>query len=289
MSSKSTQPLNEAAKSLDAEREWESVEDTVDPSETNDVPMAIRLDFAVLLTANELASLRAPESPFGTLPDLPPILYAVWRTRTDLHKLFDLNTLAGFAGLWSWAIRDGRQEIDALRPSLSEASERLTASVSQPVSKGLTISFPWISAIIWCARTDLQETYPTEPDSMVGFLSWFLKQGVHEMRCGDLLPLDHVSVMSSVGEGTAPPPFTRYLEFIHDARPDLASAFDIGSFEGRKAFVKWFFDHGTSEYPTDPRILKHQTDIILKWGKTVRQGRARSHDSSQEISNSSPA
>ena len=62
---------------------------------------------------------------------------------------------------------------------------------------------------------------------------------------------------------------TLYLEFLHAARPDLASTFDLATFEGRRAFLKWFYDHGIAEIPTHPEIKARQTQILLDWGKAA--------------------
>ncbi len=160
------------------------------------VPMSVRLDFAVLLTEEERRALRTPDSPFGELPALPATLYAVWRTRIDLHNTFDLGTAAGYAGLWVWAIRDGRREIEALRAPLAEAGDQLAGPITSPATSGLPVSFPWIAAVLWCARPDLQQAYPPAPETMADFLAWFLEHGMIALRCGDLLPVDHAILLS---------------------------------------------------------------------------------------------
>lgn len=237
----------------------------------SDVPLAVRLDFAVLLTEAERAALQRPDSRFGSLPELPAMVYAAWRIRIDLHRSFDLSTADGYAGLWLWAIRDGRREIDALGAPIADARTSLAGAVERP-DGGLPVSFPWIAAMLWCARPDLQEAYPlADARSAAGYLGWFLRNGVLELRGADLLPGDHVSLLAGPGSGDAPPPLVRYLEFIHAARPDIQSAFDIETFEGRRGFLKWFFDHGATEFATHPDILARQTQVVLDWGNALKQ------------------
>ncbi|GHD49969.1 hypothetical protein GCM10017083_23010 [Thalassobaculum fulvum] len=268
------QSLSAVAQAVSEDRDPADNRDPLQPPATNDVPMAVRLDFAVLLTEEERLALRAPDSPFGRLPELPAALYAAWRIRIDLNRAFDLNTAAGYAGLWVWAIRDGRREIDVLRGPVAEAKDRLAETVAQPIATGLPVGLPWLAALLWCVRPDLQETFKPTPEAIAGYLGWFIRQGVFDLRCGDLLPADHVELLSGPGEASTPPPFTRYLEFTHAARPDLQATFDTGTFEGRRAFLKWFFDHGTQEFPTHPGILERQSQIVLEWGETLKRASA---------------
>lgn len=237
-----------------------------------EVPLSVRLDFAVLLTEEERSALRPPQSPFGTPPDLPPLLYAVWRIRTDVRRSYDLSTPAGYAGLLVWAIRDGRREIDALRAALAECRPALVGPVELPSGARIPVTFPWTAAVLWLDRADLQSTYPlSTAQSIQDLLTWFVRHGVFELRCGDLLPDDHVPLMCAVDRNDPSLPLTRYIQFIYEARADLRQAFNLAEFEGRRALLKWFFENGIQEYPTHPAILEHQEKVLHAWHQAQRQ------------------
>lgn len=269
------QPLSVSARAVREGGVSEAERETPAAPDTDDVPFAVRLDFAALLTETERTALPRPDSHFGRLPELPAMLYAAWRIRIDLNQAFDLRTVDGYAGLWLWAIRDGRREIDALKAPLAAAKSALADPVSPTNSGKLPVSLPWIAVLLWCSRPDLQQSYAmTDPQSRAGYLGWFLRHGVFELRCGDLLPDDHVALLAGPGDGSAKPPMTRYLEFTHAARPDIQSAFDIGTFDGRRSFIKWFFEHGVAEFPAHPSILSNQTRIVFEWGETLNRNAA---------------
>lgn len=237
----------------------------------DEIPLSVRLDFAVLLTEAERAELLPPESPFGRLPALPPMLYAVWRMRVDLYRSFDLGTAPGYAGLWLWAVRDGRREIDVLHETVAGVRSELSGPATLPGIGGLPASCPWIAALLWCSRPDLQETYPlSDARSAADYLSWFRRSGVFESRCGDLLPEDHLRLLSSIDPHDPSLPLTRYVEFAHASRADLREAFDITGFAGRRDLLKWFFADGAREFPTHPDLLALQSRLIFEWGERSR-------------------
>lgn len=249
------------------------------PPRTDNVPMAVRLDFAALLTAAEREATARPDSPFGLLPQLPAVVYAAWRIRIDLHRSFDLATAAGYAGLWMWAIRDGRREVETIAAAVMEARPVLTGAATVAAGARMPVSFPWIAALLWCTRPDLQDAYPvSDPLRTAAYLGWFLRNGIFEARCGDLLPADHVALLAGVEAGAAAPPLTRYFEFAHAARPDLLSAFDLGGFDGRRDYIKWFFRDGEMEFPSHPDILSRQAEIVFAWGQTLGAGPPASGD-----------
>jgi len=283
MTMTSIQPLSAIAH---AASEGRASGDDGEPSQVPaaaDVPMEVRLDFAALLTEAERHALPRPDGQFGQFPEIPAMLYAVWRIRIDLNRAFDLSTDTGQAGLWLWAIRDGRREIDVLRTALATARSTLVGSVSFSGDRRLPVSFPWVAAMLWCSRPDLQQSYPmTDAPSQAGYLGWFLRNGVFELRCGDLLPDDHVALLAGPGEVSVGPPLTRYLEFIHAVREDIRSMFDIDAFDGRRAFIKWFFEHGVTEFPTHPGVLESQTRIVFEWGNALKQAGA---GTSPEVAN----
>lgn len=267
------QPLSDVARAAAA---GEAVDDTRTGTgrapQPSDVAMATRLDFAVLLTEAERAALPRPDSPFGPLPELPAVLYAAWRIRIDLYRTFDISTAAGLAGLWCWAIADGRREIDVMAARIAEARGLLASPAPPPCDGRPPVGFPWSAALLWCARPDLQQAYPVAAaPGAAAYLGWFLRRGVCELRCGDLLPDDHVAILAAAGDGSAGPPLTRYLEFVHAFRDDLRATFDIAAFEGRRSLIKWFFDQGVREFPAHPSILSEQTRIVYAWGEALRQ------------------
>ncbi|MEQ9330058.1 hypothetical protein [Thalassobaculum sp.] len=267
-----TQSLSAVAQAVRENRD--PAEDVEYAPPDSSVPMAVRLDFAALLTQADREALPIPDSRFGPLPALPALVYAAWRIRMDLYASFDLRTTEGYAGLWVWAIRDGRREIDALGSAVADARPLVAGTVERMVD-GLPVSFPWCAALLWCTRPDLQEAYPlSDTQNAAGYLGWFLRNGLFDLHCCDLVPDDHVNLLSTIRQEPAPPPpLTLYLEFMHAARPDIASAFDLGTFESRRAFLKWFYDHGISEFPTHPEITARQTQILMDWGKAAKAER----------------
>lgn len=235
------------------------------------VPLAVQLDFVVLLTAAERAALVPPPSPFGTLPELPPELYAAWRLRGDLFRTFDLGQANGYAGLWMWMVRDGRREIDALGGVAERATGLLTAQVAFPGVEQMPVEFPWIAALLWLERPDLQSSFPFGTlDAMARYLGWFLRTGVFDGRCGDLLPAGHLRFLSAPGQSPVPPPMVRYLELLCGARPDLRERFDMASFDGRRDYVKWFFGPGIEAFPTDRGLREAQARLMFDWGANLR-------------------
>lgn len=266
------EPLSLSARAASEGRESGDDSDSPAAPVTDDVPIAVRLDFAALLTEAERTALPCPDSRFGRLPALPDLLYAAWRIRIDLNQAFDLSTADGYAGLWLWAIRDGRREIDTLRASLAAAKPALTEPVPPPENGRLPVCLPWIAILLWCSRPDLQQSYPmTDLQSQAGYLGWFLRDGVFQLRCGDMLPDDHVALLAGPGDRSTKPPLTRYLEFTYAARPDLQSAFDIDTFDGCRAYIKWFFENGVAEFPAHPSVLANQTRIVYEWGQAINR------------------
>lgn len=263
---------------LQAEVDRRAADGTANPAppagsdrQPDEIPLSVRLDFAVLLTEAEHAEVQPPESPFGRLPGLPPMLYAVWRMRVDLYRSFDLRTVPGYAGLWLWAVRDGRREIATLQETVAGARSELSGPAALPGIDGLPASCPWIAALLWCSRQDLQDTYPlSDARSAADYLSWFLRSGIFESRCGDLLPEDHLRLLSSIDPHDPSLPLTRYVAFAHAARADLREAFDIAGFAGRRDLLKWFFADGAREFPTHPDLLALQSRLIFEWGERAR-------------------
>ena len=234
--------------------------------EAGGVSISAIMDFAVLLTEAERKAVLPPVSPLGTPPALPKIIYAAWRVRADLYRSFDLRTLAGYAGIWQWALRDGRREIEDIRLAIDENRSKLIEPVQLPFDIKPPVSYPWIAGLLWCGRDDLRARYPlTDIKNVMDYLGWFTKTGIFELRCGDLVPDDHVAILATLAPASPMLPMTHYLHFVHEAREDLQSAFNLSDFDGRRAFLKWFFDNGVQEYPTSPEILAHQTKAIHEW------------------------
>ncbi|NQW09390.1 MAG: hypothetical protein HQ481_05845 [Alphaproteobacteria bacterium] len=241
------------------------------PPMSDEVPMSVRLDFAALLTQSEHAELHRPDSVLGALPVLPLPLYAIWRIRTDLNQAFDIAQSSGYAALWLWAIRDGRRELDVLWDVVAQARNDLLQPVVRVGGGKLPVSLPWIAGLLWCARPDVQQVRPLASDQDAAqYLGWFLRQGVFEARCGDLIPDDHVAVLAATEASTVPPALVRYLEFLHATRTDLQETFSLQDFNSRRDFLKWFYDQGLKEYPTHPDIAGRQTQIVYEWGEAAK-------------------
>lgn len=231
-----------------------------------DPGLAVQLDFVALLTQEERVAIGRPMTPFGQLPEFPVGLFALWRLRSDLSAAFDLKTAEGATGLWSWAVRDGRRELPLVSGLVEQAREALVAPVDTPSPDSLPVPFTWIAAITWLTRPDLQESFPMESDGKaVEYLAWFLRLGMFEVRCSDLLAPKQSALMAAASPSSSGLPIVNFLILLHSTRPDLQARFDLGTPEGRRDYVEWFCEAGCLEVPVAPAVLDAQRQAFTQW------------------------
>ncbi|MDG5497952.1 glycosyltransferase family 4 protein [Niveispirillum sp. BGYR6] len=126
----------------------------------------------------ELSAQDVPSVMTGSLV-VPHLAMLIWRSRSDLLGLFDVNRPEGAAGLLVWFYGCGLHEL-GLRELTSQED---LASLHQPVDgrHGGAIPLSRLMEVVWLARADLQAAIDiTQPAGVSEFIHWYLVHGLTE-------------------------------------------------------------------------------------------------------------
>ncbi|MDF2096155.1 glycosyltransferase [Aquibaculum arenosum] len=146
---------------------------------------------------------KADYEDLGEWPRLNGLIYAVWASRPDLQKVFQLQDPAGRQRLSDWFILHGLQELQ-LAPLLGD---RLLSQLNKPVPEshpamaGRQSGDPPLTRLmltVWERRNDVRRAFPMEtPAGYEDFLSWYYIIGAVELGHVPLIHKDRAAWLTA--------------------------------------------------------------------------------------------
>jgi hypothetical protein len=195
-------------------------------------------------TARGLEDFR-DEQPIAALlephPDLPVdemfpvsrLLYDAWLHAPRVSREYPLFTAEGRAKFFYWVLTEGFEQLE-VDPRLLPWGA-LLAPVAGAI--GGRFAVPPIVWLIWLSDKKLRRTAAFDSDRSYGNLLIELQRQIDKgKRPASLLPRDYWNT-TIVGEGDDAVNVAQYA--IWCSRPDLQSAFDIDTSDGRRGFITW--------------------------------------------------
>ncbi|OYQ31560.1 hypothetical protein CHU95_20680 [Niveispirillum lacus] len=136
----------------------------------------------------ELSAHPTPPLTAGSL-SVPPLALLIWRSRSDLSGIFDVNRPEGAAALLVWFYGCGLRELGLLE----FVGQEDLALLHQPADgrQGGAIALSKLMEVVWLARADLKAAIDiTQPAGASEFIRWYLVHGLVETGLIDVLDLD---------------------------------------------------------------------------------------------------
>lgn len=136
----------------------------------------------------ELSSHPTQPLTVGSLP-VPPLALLIWRSRSDLLGMFDINRPEGAAALLVWFYGCGLRELGLLELVKPED----LALLHQPADSrhGGAIALSRLMEVVWLARSDLKAAFDiTQPAGTSEFILWYLVYGLIETGLIDVIDVE---------------------------------------------------------------------------------------------------
>lgn len=182
---------------------------------------------------------------------IPAPLQWIWADRPDLQADHDISQTSGRIGLMRWWFKFGHLEYPRVTWRTCPSLRRLTGDGK--------LQLPLFLSLILQGRDDLQHLDTHSEAGWLSTLIWWEQSGFDEFSVPDWSLRNHFELRSLLAARSQGFDTTRqdppsaiglpYLAFqIHNARPDLQSAFPIHTRLGCEQFVAWWKAHGSLEY-----------------------------------------
>ncbi|CAH2790517.1 MAG: FIG00455500: hypothetical protein [uncultured Paraburkholderia sp.] len=205
-----------------------------------------RLEWATAETFTWLNQLDdGDERGLFAAPNFLPLLL---QSRPDLQALFDLDTFRGRLNAMQWWMGPGRQEYRRLDWQTTGILDRLNR-LDDGDRRG-TFRVPEFLPRLVQSRADLQSLFDLDTfRGRLNAMQWWMGAGQQEYSSlkwklhESLSDLLHTEVLPNVAM-----PLPRLLLQLRESRPDLVSAFDIGTERGALTFIEWWHTTGRNEY-----------------------------------------
>ncbi len=136
----------------------------------------------------ELSAQHTPRLIVGSLA-VPPLALLIWRSRSDLSGIFDVNRPEGAAALLVWFYGCGLRELGLLEFISAEDLALLHQPVDGRQSGAIPLSK--LMEVVWLARSDLKAAIDiTQPAGASEFIRWYLVHGLIETGLIDVLDVN---------------------------------------------------------------------------------------------------
>ena len=133
----------------------------------------------------------------GTPIAVTNAMYLAWVLRSNLRKLFDINTKEGVESYFVWWLGAGRKELRAVPFHLTEDVRRYLEEPAELVFQDSSVPISRVLFMIWKSRKGLREAFDLDAcQGREGLVQWWLRDGISEYSLQS-----EAETLSCTGEG----------------------------------------------------------------------------------------
>ena len=189
-------------------------------------------------------------------------LLLIRNANKDLQKAYDTTTEEGAMQMALWWHKHGESAFDhnpdfQLSPSPVEELY-FEDSDTSVMLLGEQVLLPHIAEWTYTSRPDINDAFNIEnrPEE---YIAWFLKQEgvIYPSNLRAALNSNLITFLKNSATVTNKKnqPLVNLLLVIHQLRPDIQQAFDLGSAESINSFIEWWHDKGKAEFGLNPLLM----------------------------------